>query len=283
MSAINFIVSVIQITDNNIPTIKIQMVGFFIAILKERRIMNEVISVNFDTQTVSARELHKQVGSTERFSTWFERQLRFGFVENEDYTTVKVLTEVQNNGGIQQRELIDHNLTVDMAKQICMVQKNEKARTVRQYLINLEKAWNTPEQVMARALKIADKQIADLKHINLLLEQKIEEDKPKTIFADAVSTSHTSILVGDLAKLICQNGVQIGQKRLFEWLRQNGFLIKSGSSKNMPMQRYVEQGLFEVKESSVQNPDGSVRVTKTTKITGKGQVYFVNKFLKGGK
>lgn len=245
--------------------------------------MNEVISVNFDTQTVSARELHKQVGSTERFSTWFERQLRFGFVENEDYTTVKVLTEVQNNGGIQQRELIDHNLTVDMAKQICMVQKNEKARTVRQYLINLEKAWNTPEQVMARALKIADKQIADLKHINLLLEQKIEADKPKTIFADAVSTSHTSILVGDLAKLICQNGVQIGQKRLFEWLRQNGFLIKSGSSKNMPMQRYVEQGLFEVKESSVQNPDGSVRVTKTTKITGKGQVYFVNKFLKGGK
>lgn len=245
--------------------------------------MNEVISVNFDTQTVSARELHKQVGSTERFSTWFERQLRFGFVENEDYTTVKVLTEVQNNGGIQQRELVDHNLTVDMAKQICMVQKNEKARTVRQYLINLEKAWNTPEQVMARALKIADKQIADLKHINLLLEQKIEEDKPKTIFADAVSTSHTSILVGDLAKLICQNGVQIGQKRLFEWLRQNGFLIKSGSSKNMPMQRYVEQGLFEVKESSVQNPDGSVRVTKTTKITGKGQVYFVNKFLKGGK
>lgn len=245
--------------------------------------MNEVISVNFDTQTVSARELHKQVGSTERFSTWFERQLRFGFVENEDYTTVKVLTEVQNNGGIQQRELIDHNLTVDMAKQICMVQKNEKARTIRQYLINLEKAWNTPEQVMARALKIADKQIADLKHINLLLEQKIEADKPKTIFADAVSTSHTSILVGDLAKLICQNGVQIGQKRLFEWLRQNGFLIKSGSSKNMPMQRYVEQGLFEVKESSVQNPDGSVRVTKTTKITGKGQVYFVNKFLKGGK
>lgn len=163
------------------------------------------------------------------------------------------------------------------------MEKNEKARTVRQYLINLEKAWNTPEQVMARALKIADKQIADLKHINLLLEQKIEADKPKTIFADAVSTSHTSILVGDLAKLICQNGVQIGQKRLFEWLRQNGFLIKSGSSKNMPMQRYVEQGLFEVKESSVQNPDGSVRVTKTTKITGKGQVYFVNKFLKGGK
>lgn len=147
----------------------------------------------------------------------------------------------------------------------------------------LEKAWNTPEQVMARALKIADRQIEDLKHSNHLLKQKIEADKPKTIFADAVSTSHTSILVGDLAKLICQNGVQIGQKRLFEWLRENGYLIKTGSSKNMPMQRYVEQGLFEVKESNVQNPDGSVRITRTTKVTGKGQVYFVNKFLNGKK
>lgn len=95
----------------------------------------------------------------------------------------------------------------------------------------MEKAWNTPEQVMARALKIADQQIEDLKHNNRLLEQKIEADKPKTIFADAVSTSHTSILVGDLAKLICQNGYQIGQKRLFEWLRENGYLVKGGSSK----------------------------------------------------
>lgn len=108
---------------------------------------------------------------------------------------------------------------------------------------------------------------------------KIEADKPKTIFADAVSTSHTSILIGDLAKLICQNGVQTGQKRLFQWMRENGYLMKSGASYNMPMQRYIEQGLFEVKESSVQNPDGSVRVTRTTKVTGKGQLYFINKFL----
>lgn len=112
------------------------------------------------------------------------------------------------------------------------------------------------------------------------LEIKVEQDKPKTIFADAVNASDTSILVGDLAKLICQNGVNIGQKRLFEWLRQNNYLIKSGSSRNMPQQRYVEQGLFEVKERNVQNPDGSVRITRTTLITGKGQIYFVNKFFK---
>lgn len=134
-------------------------------------------------------------------------------------------------------------------------------------------------ELMAKALLVAQKQIEQR---NAIIEQqkaKIEADKPKTIFADAVSTSKTSILVGDLAKLICQNGYQIGQKRLFEWLRNNGYLIKIGNSYNMPMQRYVEQGLFEVKESSVQNPDGSVRITKTTKVTGKGQIYFVNKFL----
>lgn len=161
-----------------------------------------------------------------------------------------------------------------------MVQKNENARKVRQYLIELEKAWNTPEQIMARALKMADKTIEQLKTDNKALEQKIEQDKPKTIFADAVSTSHTSILIGDLAKLICQNGVQIGQKRLFEWMRQNNFLIKSGSSRNMPMQRYVEQGLFKIKESSYVDGNGCNVTTKTTVVTGKGQIYFVNQFLK---
>ena len=240
--------------------------------------MNELITVNFYTQTVSARELYAELEVTDRFSRWFERMTAYGFTENEDFTSVKSSTVV-NNGA--ERELQDYDLSVDMAKHICMVQRTEKAKEVRQYLIDLEKAWNTPEQVMARALKLADRTIEQLKSDNKVLEQKIEQDKPKVIFSDAVSTSHTSILVGDLAKLICQNGVQIGQKRLFEWLRQNGYIIKSGSSKNMPMQRYVEQGLFEVKESNVQNPDGSVRITKTTKVTGKGQVYFVNKFIGG--
>ena len=135
------------------------------------------------------------------------------------------------------------------------------------------------EELMAKALLVANNKIKERDAIIERQQAKIEADKPKTIFADAVSTSHTSILIGDLAKLICQNGVQIGQKRLCEWLRDNGYLIKCGMSRNMPMQRQVEHGLFEVKESTVQNPDGSVRITKTTKVTGKGQVYFVNKFL----
>ena len=111
------------------------------------------------------------------------------------------------------------------------------------------------------------------------LSEQIEADKPKVIFADSVSAAKTSILIGDLAKILKQNGVNIGQNRLFEWFRQNGFLIKSGSSKNMPTQKAAEMGLFEVKVSTVNNPDGSIRETKTTKVTGKGQVYFVNKFL----
>lgn len=136
------------------------------------------------------------------------------------------------------------------------------------------------DELLEKAILVAQRKIEERDRIIEQQRQKIEQDKPKIIFAEAVSTSKDSILIGDLAKLICQNGVQIGQKRLFDWLRQNNFLIKYGSSRNMPQQRYVEQGLFEVKESNVQNPDGSARITRTTKVTGKGQVYFVNKFIR---
>ena len=242
--------------------------------------MNELISINYDGEqpTVSARQLHKSLEISKRFSAWFETNSQ-GFIENEDYTSVLTGTEVQNNGGVQIRELQDYSLSVDMAKHICLMSRTEKGKECRQYLIDLEKAWNTPEQIFARALKMADQTIAKLKDTNKSLAEKIEADRPKTIFADAVSASHTSILIGDLAKLICQNGYQIGQKRLFQWMRDNGYLMVSGSSRNMPKQKYVEQGLFEIKESNVQNPDGSVRITRTTKVSGKGQLYFVNKFL----
>lgn len=242
--------------------------------------MNEIITVNNDTQTVSARELHELVGSSERFMSWFERQLQYGFEEGIDYTGCKTFNTLAH------QELQDFDLSIDMAKQICMVQKNDRAREIRQYLINLEKAWNTPEQVMARALKVADQQIKSLQirieHLGSANERLSAENdrmRPKEIFADAVAASKTSILIGELAKLISQNGYPIGQNRLFAWMRDAGYLMKNGSSYNMPMQRYVEQGLFEVKESNIQNPDGSVRITKTTKVTGKGQQYFINKFL----
>jgi anti-repressor protein len=238
--------------------------------------LNELLNVNPDNQTVSARELHEKLNIGTQYTKWFERMCDYGFSENEDF---KAISQKRLTAQGNETTYIDHEISLDMAKQICMIQRTPEGKAVRQYLIDLEKAWNSPEQVYARALKMADTEIAKLKGDNSLLIADNERMKPKEIFADAVATSKTSILIGDLAKLICQNGYQIGQKRLFSWMRENGYLIKSGSSMNMPIQRYVEQGLFEVKESNVQNPDGSVRITKTTKVTGKGQIYFVNKFL----
>lgn len=188
----------------------------------------------------------------------------YGFDEGTDFYSF--LSE--STGG---RPATDYQITLDMAKEIAMLQRNEKGKEIRRKLIELEKAWNSPEKVMARALDIAHKTIANLQIEN-------EEMKPKAIFADAVATSDTSILIGDLAKLIKQNGTDIGQKRLFERMRNDGYLIKTGTSKNMPTQKAMEKGLFEVKERTISNPDGSTRITRTTKVTGKGQIYFINKF-----
>lgn len=154
-----------------------------------------------------------------------------------------------------------------------MLQRNEKGKQARQYFIQLEKDWNSPEKVMARALQIANKRLQ-------VLEAKAEEDKPKVLFADSVAASHTSILVGELAKLLRQNGVNIGGMRLFRWMRENGYLIRrSGSDYNMPTQRSMEMGLFTIKETAITHADGTVTVSKTVKVTPKAQIYFVNKFL----
>ena len=239
--------------------------------------MNELIKVNYesDRPTILGRDLHAALEVVTPYDKWFPRMSEYGFTEGEDYSTF-LSDRIDGKAG---KPRTDHQLTIDMAKEICMIQRSEKGKQFRQYFIEIENRWNTPEAVMARALQMANRKIDEIKNANVLLEQKIEADKPKVIFADSVSAAKTSILVGDLAKLLKQNGVNIGQNRLFEWLRQNGYLIKSGSSKNMPTQKAADMGLFEVKVSTVNNPDGSIRETKTTKVTGKGQVYFVNKFV----
>lgn len=243
--------------------------------------MNDLITINYDTEnpTVSARELHEGLEIKTAFKDWFPRMAEYGFEIGKDFNPLKN-EQVRIEGSREvTRELLDYQISVDMAKQICMIQRTEKGRQYRQYFLDLEKAWNTPEQIFARALKMADRTIDSLKHQNEGLLEDVKRMKPKEIFADAVACSQTSILVGDLAKILKQNGVNTGQKRLFEMLRNEGFLIKGGSSKNMPTQCSMEMGLFEVKESTISNPDGSMRVTKTTKVTGKGQQYFVNRFL----
>ncbi len=242
--------------------------------------MNVMIPINYDGEqpTVSARALHTGLEVSRRFSVWFETNSQ-GFVENEDYTSVRESTEVRNNGGVQMRELQDYSLTVDMAKHICLMSRTEKGKQIRQYFIDLEKAWNTPEQIFARALKMADREIEKLKSNNASLIEDVQRMKPKEIFADAVSASNTSVLIGELAKLLKQNGIETGQRRLFTWMRDNGYLIKSGSSKNMPTQKSMELGLLEIKEGSYINGAGVNVTTKTPKVTGKGQQYFINKFL----
>lgn len=238
--------------------------------------MNELIKINYETSdcpTVMGRELHKALEVKTAYKDWFPRMCEYGFTEGEDFSSF--LSE--STGG---RPSTDHELTIPMAKEICMLQRTEKGKQFRQYFIKVEEAWNSPEMVMGRALKLAEQKLDKIKSENFMLEAKIKEDKPKVLFADAVETANTSILVGDLAKLIKQNGVDIGQKRLFEYLRKNGYLIKGGNSKNMPAQKSMKLGLFEVKERTITNPNGTIRITKTPKVTGKGQTYFINKFLK---
>lgn len=237
--------------------------------------MNELIKINYETETptVSARDLYTGLEIKSNFTTWFERMSEYGFEDTKDFFPKKE----ESTGG---RPAVDYEISVDMAKQICMIQRSEKGKQYRQYFLDLEKAWNTPEQVFARALRMADKEIEKLKNNNTVLMEDVKRMRPKEIFADAVSTSHTSILIGDLAKMLKQNGADIGQKRLFEWMREKGYLIKrKGADWNSPTQKAMELGLFEIKESTVNNPDGSVRINKTTKVTGKGQQYFINKFL----
>lgn len=239
--------------------------------------MENLIPVNYDTgqPTVSARDLHEGLEINTDFRKWFPRMTEYGFTENVDWK--RVYQKCPTLGGAQ--NMVDYQISVDMAKQICMIQRSEKGRLYRQHFLDLEKAWNTPEQVFARALRMADKAIESLKADNAFLLENVERMRPKEVFADAVSASQTSILIGELAKLLRQNGIEIGQRRLFSWMRENGFLLKRGSGRNMPTQKGMELGLFEIKEGSYINGAGENIITKTTKVTGKGQQYFINKFL----
>ena len=238
--------------------------------------MNNLIKIEVNENQepiVSGRELHEALGVKTEYKDWFPRMVEYGFSEGIDFCSI--LSE--STGG---RPKTNHAIKLDMAKEIAMIQRNEKGKEVRQYFIQVEKDFNSPEKIMARALMLADKQIKTLQIENAEQKKTIEEQKPKVLFADSVETAKTSILIGEFAKILKQNGVEIGQNRLFDWLRNNNYLIKSGERRNTPTQTAMEKGLFEIKERTLNNPDGSVRITRTTKLTGKGQVYFVNKFLK---
>ena len=241
--------------------------------------MNELIKIEVRNgqQLVSGRELHKFLEVGTRYNDWINRIIeKYNFIENKDFVTI---TQKRVTAQGNETEFDDHLMTIAMAKEIAMVANTQKGKEARIYFIKCEEAWNSPEMILARANQIQSHMIEDYTKKIELLENKVKEDEPKVLFADSVATSKTSILVGDLAKIIKQNGVDIGQKRLFTWLRDNGFLIKRlGTDYNMPTQKSMELELFEIKETAVTHADGHTTINKTPKVTGKGQIYFINKF-----
>ena len=234
--------------------------------------MNELINVTLNENhepVISARQLHETLEVKTEYKKWFKRMAEYGFAENEDFVKVTQKCLTSSTG----QSITDHIIKLDMAKEIAMIQRTDKGKEVRKYFIQVEKDFNSPEKIMARALLMADKKVHKL-------EAQIEADRPKVLFADAVSASKSSCLIGELAKILKQNGIDIGQNKLFQWLRSNGYLIsRRGDSWNQPTQKSMQLGLFELKKTNINHADGHTTTNTTTKVTGKGQQYFINKFL----
>lgn len=254
-------------------------------------------------QAVNARELHQKLGSKQQFANWIRNRIeKYGFVENQDFCSFNKVIKRENGA----TTVTEYALSLDMAKELCMVENNEKGRMIRKYFIEVEKKARTQNpfaipQTYSEALQLAANQAKQIEQQKLALEQKkIENDKlvadgkrkdativrmkPKEVFTDAVAGSKGNCLVGEVAKLITQNGYKIGEKQFFAWLRDNGYLGKKGERYNIPNQQYMGKNpLFYIKRGVRQGDNGVLHTTSTTMLTPKGQIYFVNKFLgKGG-
>lgn len=222
--------------------------------------MNNLITINNDSQTISARELHEKLNIGTKFATWFQRICEYGFIENQDYTTCYPNLGSENHGG---QNMIDYDISMDMAKQICMIQRTPKGKEIRQYLIDLEKAWNTPEQIMARALTIAQQTIERRNIVIKMLEADTERMRPKEEFYDAVAGSKTAIEMAAVAKVLDFKGV--GRNKLFEILRDERVL----QSDNIPYQKYIDNGWFRTIEQKY-SKDGETYINIKTLVYQKG-------------
>jgi len=254
-------------------------------------------------QAVNARELHQKLGSKQQFANWIRNRIeKYGFVENQDFSSFNKVIKRENGA----TTVTEYALSLDMAKELCMVENNEKGRMIRKYFIEVEKKARTQNpfaipQTYSEALLLAANQAKQIEKQQLALEQKkIENDKlvadgkrkdativrmkPKEVFTDAVAGSKGNCLVGEVAKLITQNGYKIGEKQFFAWLRDNGYFGKKGERYNIPNQQYMGKNpFFYIKRGVRQGESGVLHTTSTTMLTPKGQIYFVNKFLgKGG-
>ena len=244
--------------------------------------MNELIPIqNHDgAQAVMGRDLHAFLEVKEPYTDWLPRMVAYGFVAGQDFVQKNLIG--QDRLG-RRRETTNHIVKLDMAKEISMIQRTERGKQARQYFLECErKAQQKSTPALPQTYAEALRELASTVEAKEALEAQAAIDAPKALFADAVSTSHTTILVGDLAKILKGNGINIGANRLFKWMRTNGFLIaRKGTDWNMPTQRSMELGLFKVKETAVTHSDGHVSVSKTPKVTGKGQQYFTSRFLDG--
>lgn len=234
--------------------------------------MQELIKVTTDNSgnnIVSAKDLYQYLQPQSEFSHWIKRMLEYGFEDGKDFASF--LTE--SNGG---RPSTDYALTLDCAKEISMIQRTEKGKQARQYFLECEKRAHNPVLSLSR-LEVA-KMLVAAEEEKEQLQQQIKLDAPKVLFANSVSGSNGSVLMAGLSKILSQNGIDMGQNKLFAWMRENGYLGTKGEYYNEPNQRYVEQGLFEVVVRASTDPKQTIPF-RTTKVTGKGQIYFVNKFL----
>jgi anti-repressor protein len=231
---------------------------------------------------VSAKNLYEFLEIETRFDVWIKRMLEYGFTEKVDYQCL-IRNDQMPNGGT--RSVIeDYAITLDCAKSISMLQRNDKGMQARNYFIACEKKLReiTQPQLPQDYLG-ALKQLVEQVELNQQQQKQLIEQQPKVNYATAVEISPDSVLVGELAKQLHQKGVDTGEKRLFEWLRNNGYLCKQGEKYNQPTQRAMNMGLFEIQKRIITRPGQEDRIEPTTRITGKGQIYFVNKFLPSSK
>jgi len=233
--------------------------------------MSELIKVTIkdDQQLVSARDLYTGLEIKTRFSQWVKQNFKM-FREGTDFSPVVTTTQQNQWGGT--KEIQDYALTVDMAKQVSLMSQTPQGSVYREYFIKLEKQWNDPRAVVKRGYSILLDENKQLKAENKQLQVP-------ALLGNAVAGSDNSISIGNFAKVLSQKGIKIGRNRLFAWLKKNRYLISNGRETNSPTQRSRELDIMEVRETVITTNHGS-KTRFTPLITGKGQQYFIEKFLK---
>ncbi len=239
--------------------------------------MQDIIEVNkteingAEVNSVNSRDIYDYLNVSTAYSHWIKRAIdKYGFEENSDFTIVK--------NGIGSNAFIDYIVTIDMAKELCMVSNTQKGKETRKYFIEVEKQSSQPltiEQLLQQNVKV----ITQLQEDVIYLERKIKEDKPLVSFAKSVEASVDSVLIGNYAKMLSEeNGVKIGQNKLYEWLRENSYVMSSGARKNVPYQKYIDSEYFEVTSQTFAGTTGTHQ-RFTTKITGRGQIALAQKIV----